>query len=408
MKALVRNIITIIGVLVALLAMAVESPAQTDVLIYGTVHTSRHSYTGPIRWGSEEVLWTDMFNAAKTDDSYEKLVPEQNDVGNSWFNYDWNFGSIWKNVSTHQFISQFGNFKEMRMMSNGRVMIKLKNGGQIEVQDNGNDMGEAVQVMDSDLGAISIDWHNIDRIEFMSAPAKLANTFGAPLFGTVEGGRKEKYTGYIVWDNDERVGTDKLDGDDEDGRDVSLRFSEIASIERRSRGSLVTLKSGREIYLVGSNDVDSDNRGVFVAVPEIGVIKFNWAAFDKVTFSDPTGKIPSFDWFTPPKFKSGTVSRLDDGEVTGRIIYDVDEALDFEMIEGKENGLEYSIPMKNIRKIMPRNSDYSAIELVSGQSLLLGDGRDVSDSNAGLLVFIKSKKDPVYVPWRKIDQIIFD
>jgi hypothetical protein len=406
MKALHRNIITMIGIIIALLALVVESPAQSEVFIYGTVHTSRHTYTGPIRWGSEEVLWTDVFNAAKTDDSYEKLVPEKKEA-ESWFNYDWNFGSIWDNVSSHQFVSQFGNFKEMQMSGRGEVTIKLKNGGQIEITDDGNDIGEKIQVLDSDLGAISIDWDNIEKIEFLPTPAKLAETFGAPLYGTVEGGRKEKYTGYIVWDNDERVSTDKLDGDSDDG-DVSLRFGEVQSIEKRGRGSQVTMKSGREFYLTGSNDVNEDNRGVLVAVPEIGVIKFSWDAFDKVTFTTPPGRVPSFDTFTSPKFRFGTVSRLDDTEVEGRVIYDIDEALDFEMIEGIENGIEYSIPLKNIRKITPRNSDYSAIELISGQSLMLGDGRDVSQSNAGVLVFVKSRKDPVYIPWRRIDQIIFD
>jgi hypothetical protein len=408
MKSFIRNIITVIGILIALLAFAVESPAQSEVLMYGTVHTSRHDYTGAIRWGSEEVTWADMFNAAKTDDSYRKLVPEKKDGGDSWLDYDFSWSSVWANVSTHQFTAQFGNFKEMRMTGRETVQITLKNGGKIEVEDDGNDIGEKVQVMDPDLGAISIEWDNIDWIEFLPTPAKLNDSFGPALFGTVEGGRREKYTGYIVWDNDERVGSDKLDGDTDDGDDVSFRFSEIVSIEKRGRGSMVTLKTGREVYLVGSNDVNDGNRGVLVNVPEIGVIKFTWEAFDKITFHAPSGTIPSFDSFTAPKFRSGTIKRLGDSDVSGRIVYDIDEALDFEMIEGKENGIEYAIPMKNIRSITPRNADYAAVELISGQSLLLGDGRDVSDGNAGVLVFMKSRKEPLFVAWRKIDTIIFD
>jgi len=137
-------------------------------------------------------------------------------------------------------------------------------------------------------------------------------------------------------------------------------------------------------------------------------VKVTWEAFPKVTFSKLENTGASFDSFTAPKFKAGTVKQLNDSEVSGRIIYDIDEALDFEIIEGKENGIEYSIMLKNIKKITPRNSDYSMIELVSGKSFLLGDGRDVSDSNAGVLVFMKGKKEPAYVPWRRIDQIIFD
>lgn len=408
MKASHRNIITLLGAIIALLALAVESPAQShEGFIYGTIHTSRNTYTGPIRWGSEEVLWTDIFNAAKTDDSYQKLVPEKSSNNDSWFNYDWNFGSIWDNVSSHQFTSQFGNFKEMRMSSRGRVLIKLKHGGSIEVADDGNDIGEKIQVIDPDLGVINVDWDKINWIEFLPTPAKLPTTFGMPLYGTVEGERNEKFTGFIVWDNDERLSTDKLDGDSDD-RDVSIKFGEIVSIKKRGRGSEVLLKSGKEYFLTGSNDVNHENRGVLVVVPEIGVIKFSWEAFTKVTFTKPENTGPSFDSFTAPKFKSGTVRRLDDSEVSGRIIYDVDEALDFEIIEGKENGIEYHIMLKNIRKITPRNADYSMLELVSGKTFLLGNGRDVSDSNAGVLVFVKGKKEPVYIPWRRIDRITFD
>jgi hypothetical protein len=408
MKGKLRIIITLLGTLVALLAWAVESPAQShEGFIYGKVYTGRNTYEGPIRWGTEEVLWTDIFNAAKTDDTYEKLIPEKSDNGESWDKFTWNFGSIWENVSSHQFTSQFGNFKEMRMSSHGNVLIKLKNGGSIEVKDDGNDIGEKIQVIDPDLGAINISWDNIDRIEFLPTPARLPVTFGLPLYGTVEGERNEKFTGFIVWDNDERLTVDKLDGDSEDG-DVSLRFGEITSIRKRGSGSEVVLKSGREFYLRGSNDVNDENRGVMVVVPGIGVVSFSWDAFSKVTFTTPDNTGPSFDSFKAPAFRSGTVKQLNDSQVSGRIIYDVDEALDFEIIEGKENGIEYFIRLKDIKKVTPRNADYSMVELVSGKSLLLGDGRDVSENNAGVLVFVKGKKDPVYIPWRRIDQIIFD
>ena len=409
MGKLTRNIITLLGVLIALLALAVESPAQShEGFIYGKVYTSRNTYTGPIRWGTEEVLWTDLFNAAKTDDSYEKLVPEQAGSEKSWTEIEWgNLSSIWENVSIHQFTAQFGNFKEMRMSHNGDVLIKLKHGGSIEVSDDGNDVGEKVQVIDPELGAVSISWENINKIEFLPTPAKLPNIFGQPLYGTVEGERNEKFTGFIVWDNDERLSIDKLDGDSEDG-DVSLKFGDVVSIEKRGRGSKVILKSGRELFLTGSNDVNEENRGVLVAVPEIGIVKVSWEAFTKVTFTKPDNSGPAFDSFTAPKFRSGTVRQLNDSEVSGRIIYDIDEALDFEFIEGKENGVEYSVMLKNIKRITPKNYDYSTVELNSGKSLLLGDGRDVSDSNAGVLVFVKGKKEPVYVRWKQIDQITFD
>jgi hypothetical protein len=396
----------IAGIAVAFLAFAVETHAQShEGFIYGKVYTNRNTYTGPIRWGKEEVLWTDLFNAAKTDKSFEKLVPEKK--SDSWGSYDWNFGSIWENSTIHQFTCQFGNMKEMVILNDEDVLIRLKNGGEIRVEDDGNDIGEKVQVMDPELGMINVDWDNIDRIEFMATPSKLNQVFGMPLYGTVEGARNEKYTGLIVWDNDERLTTDKLDGDSEDG-DVSIPFSEIISIERRGNGSYVTTKSGRELRLTGSNDVDDDNRGILVVSPEVGVIKFSWEAFRKLTLATPKNTGPAYSDFGMPKIITGTVSRLDGSDVSGQIVFDIDETIDFEIIEGIENDIEYLIPLKNIKSITPKNYEYSQVELVSGQSFLLGDGRDVSGRNSGLLVFEKGKKDPVYISWRRVNQITFN
>lgn len=396
----------IAGIAVAFLAFAVETQAQShEGFIYGKVYTNRNSYTGPIRWGKEEVLWTDLFNAAKTDKSFDKLVPEKK--SDSWGDYDWNFSSIWENSTTHQFTCQFGNMKEMVILNDDDVLIRLKNGGEIRVEDDGNDIGESIQVMDPELGIINVDWDNIDRIEFMPTPSKLNQVFGTPLYGTVEGVRKEKYTGFIIWDNDERLSVDKLDGDTEDG-DVSVPFGEIVSIERRGGGSYVITKSGRELRLTGSNDVDDDNRGIFVVSPEIGVIKFSWESFRKLTLAAPKNTGPSYNDFGMPNILKGTVSRLDGSDVSGQIVFDIDETIDFEIIEGVENDIEYLLPLKNVKSITPKNYEYSQVELVSGQSLLLGDGRDVSGRNAGVLVFEKGKKDPVYIAWRRVNQITFN
>ncbi|HMJ69430.1 MAG TPA: hypothetical protein VK508_11060 [Cyclobacteriaceae bacterium] len=402
-----RLVWIIAGIAVAFLAFVMETHAQShEGFIYGKVYTNRNTYTGPIRWGKEEVLWTDLFNAAKTDKSFDKLVPKEKSA-ESWGDYNWSFGSIWEDNTQHQFTSQFGNFKEMVILNDEDVLIRLKNGGEIKVEDDGNDIGEKIQVMDPELGVISIDWDNIDRVEFLPTPTKLNQVFGMPLYGTVEGVRKEKYTGFIVWDNDERLTTDKLDGDSEDG-DVSIPFSEIISIERRGGGSYVITKSGRELRLTGSNDVDDDNRGIFVVSPEVGVIKFSWESFRKLTLAAPKNTGPSFNDFSMPRIMTGTISRLDGKDVTGQIVFDIDETMDFEIIEGVENDIEYFVPLKNIKSITPKNYDYSQVDLVSGQSLLLGEGRDVSARNAGLLVFEKGKKDPVYISWRKVNQITFN
>lgn len=410
MKSVSKWLVVIFGVLVAVVATAVETSAQShEGFLYGKVYLKNNRvYSGPIRWGNEEALWTDLFNVAKTDNQYKKLVPKDKDDG-SWFDNDWSLSGIWENkIVAHKFTCQFGNLSEIAMYGGNRARVKFKNGAELNVDGDGyNDMSSVIQVIDPELGTVKLDWERIDKIEFQTAPSKMEGIFGMPLYGTVEGSRREKLTGYIVWDNDERLDTDKLDGDADDG-DVSVRFGDIRSIERSGRGSEVVLKSGREVFLTGSNDVNEGNRGILVAIPDVGVVHLSWTAFRKVTFSDPPKDIQKYDDFKAPSILKGTVSRLDGDDLSGRIIYDIDETLDIEVLEGNENDIEYIIPMKNIRRITPKNYDFSSVELKNGQSYLLGSSQDISSRNGGVLVFEKGKKEPKYVSWKRINEITFE
>ena len=102
------------------------------------------------------------------------------------------------------------------------------------------------------------------------------------------------------------------------------------------------------------------------------------------------------------------MTTYDQNPLAGLLVFDIDELLDVETLEGKDNGLEYTIPFRNIKSIKPKNEDFSVVELRNGETLLLGDGRDVSMSNDGVLVFIKGKKEPQHIRWKRIEQITFD
>jgi hypothetical protein len=411
MNAMFRRIVIVVGVVVAIVAFAIEARAQShEGLLYGKVYLNDRSYEGPIRWGNEEALWTDFFNASKGTNQYQNMIPEGKKNEESWYDFDWNLSSIWEDkVVAHQFSTQFGNISVMTPMSRNRVNLKFKNGSELEVEGEGyNDVGAKIQVIDEELGVINLNWDRITKIEFMPTPTKAPTIFGSPLFGTVEGVRKEKFKGYIIWDNDERLSLDKLDGDDDDG-DVSIRFKEIERIEKSGNGCDVTLKSGKTYYLTNSNDVNSGNRGVFVAIPDVGVVKLKWSAFRRVVFTEPDVKPQGYNDFQKPNMLKGTITRLDsDTELSGTIIYDIDETLDIEVLEGEENNIEYIIPMKNIKQIVPKNDDYATVELRNKEKLLLGDSQDVSSRNGGVLVFGKQLKKPQFVRWRDINDITFD
>ena len=94
-------------------------------------------------------------------------------------------------------------------------------------------------------------------------------------------------------------------------------------------------------------------------------------------------------------------------KISGKIIFDLDEQFDFEVIQGKYHDLEYLLPLREVVKITPKNYDNSYVELRNGQKLLLGDAQDVSDRNDGILVF-KGNSDPQYIPWDEVEEVMFN
>lgn len=111
--------------------------------------------------------------------------------------------------------------------------------------------------------------------------------------------------------------------------------------------------------------------------------------------------------YKSPKELSGTVKTVSGSTFAGRIIYDLDEAYDIEILQGKEDDIEYLVPFRDIKMISPKNYSYTNIELKNGKKILLTDSQDVTDDNDGILVF-NGKGDPTYIPWEDVDKINFN
>lgn len=394
--------------------------AQDAGYIYGKIITiDGKTFEGPLRWGKEEVFWTDHFNSAKSENNNlqylsreqrHELVDRHQSFGEGFVN--WLASSINYHVDeydhTHQFVCQFGEIKSLRPFSRNRIEVMLQNGEKVEISgERYNDIGTEVKVVDAELGEISISWGRIEVVEFGEAPGKLTSKFGEALFGVVET-YAGTFTGYIQWDHDERLTTDKLDGDTEDG-DLSIDFGNILSIEREGyNSSRVVLKSGRDMDLRGSNDVNSENRGIIVTTEKLGRVDIPWKEFKKVEFiNKPSFSLKKYTDFKNQKQLEGSVVTTDGETIKGRIVYDLDEEYNYEVLQGKDNDVEYFIPFGNIKKIMPKNYDYSHVELKNGEKMLLGERQDVSDRNTGVLVF-KGGGDPTYVKWEDIKEVNFN
>lgn len=407
-----RAIQVCLGLVISLLILPSEGKGQSDAgFIYGKVYTVNNTYQGQIRWGKEEAFWNDLFNGIKLYNNNYGEIPKKENKNTSWLDFDWRLSSIWddnRGSVSHQFVSRFGDIKTIEITGSSRVNLILKNGVKLEIGGEGyNDLGGEVQVLDKELGLISIAWNRLLKIEFEPTPDKLSAAMGSPLFGTVETVRKGNFTGFVQWDHDERLSIDKLDGDARDGK-VSISFANIKKIEKSGNGSNVLLKSGNSYFLTNSNDVDSGNRGVIVSIEGTGKIEIPWRAFKNVNFSEARNSGLPYESYTTPQGLSGTVYLYEGRSISGKIIYDIDESWDVEILEGMDDEIQYHIPFRNIKKITPKNYDYSLVELKNGTSLLLGGMRDVSDDNDGLLVLKSGENDQEVIQWKNITEIVFD
>lgn len=406
--------LTMTALLIGIMTVTAAN-AQDQGFIYGKVSTiDGYIYEGAIRWDDEEVYWSEMFNAAKDENKnlrflsanerdYLETVSNERNSDSYWgISWEWNEG---KNDFVHQFAVPFGAISSIVPTSRNKVRLTLRNGENVRLDGSGyNDIGADVQVADSELGFITLDWDRIEKIEFSETPRKLKNKFGNPLSGTVDT-RFGTFRGLIQWDHDERIGSDKLDGDNSNG-EVSISFDKLKSIERKgSRTSLVTLKSGRELELRGSNDVNDENRGVIVTNTRLGQIDLDWMDFGKVEFDKQPDSGPAYNDFANIRKLKGEVLTTEGTSHKGQLIFDLDEEYDVEVLQGKDDDAEYIIPFRNITRITPKNWEYSTIEIGGGREILLGESQDVSDKNQGVIVFEEGEK--VYIPWNKVKQISF-
>jgi len=396
-------------ILIVLISIPSFLAAQNQQgFIHGTITTIEgDSYTGALRWGKEEIYWTDFFNATKTENQFLDYVEDDELQANrtdSWSKkwMSWS-GSRYENI--HQWVCQFGDLRSIQVLGRSKIKIELKDGQSMRLGDGSNDVGATVKVMDSELGVVELSWNRIDRIDFSKTPSRLEDVFGERLYGIVETSQGS-FEGIVQWDHDERISTDQLDGESEDG-DFSIKFGKIQSIENQRDESLVTLLSGRKLQLEGTNDVDDGNRGIIVTIEGLGRVDIPWEEFKKVTFDH--GKRysgPAYNDFPTPGPLNGRAATTDGRIFTGKIAYDLDETLDIEIIQGKDNEIEYLIPLKNISKIAPKSYDFATVTLKNGNSILIGEGQDVSDRNDGILIFTDSR-EPEYVSWDELKEIDF-
>lgn len=230
---------------------------RPETRLYGEVETRRgDKFQGFICWDMDEVFYSDILDGEER--HRNRKIP-------------------------------FGKIKAIERRSSSSARVYLRNGDKMKLSgtndvDNGN---RGIVILDRDFGRVVVKWDEFDRLEFLNGGDKHLPEYDRfeetePLYGVVYDEDGDSYEGFIRWDDDETYSWELLDGEYRD-LEVDVEFSQIAEIEKvSSRSCRVTTKTGNSFKLSGSNDVNDENKGIFVTTEDGEEIELDWYDFDKV------------------------------------------------------------------------------------------------------------------------------
>lgn len=395
-----KNSIRLLSISFCIIISSFCNAQTSSYKIFGQVTTvDNQQIKGYITWGKKQMYWTDLFHATKPNNPYTY--------------YFKNSGVLFSNNNmqshtppTHVFICRFGDIKSIQQTTYNKIELQVKDGNIIELTKGAyQDIGSTLTLYSESEGNTIVKWDKISKIEFMEAdlPDNMSNNI--PITGIVKT-PQGIYKGIITWDNDERTLDALLDGRTASG-EKSIPFQNIQKIVKADNACRVTLQEGNELQMWGSNDVNNQNRGLTVSMPNIGNVKIPWKnfeAFEAVRLEEI--RTLSYTDFANPQRLSGEVKIKNGQTHQGIIVFDLDEAMNFEILDGCNDNIIYEIPFKYVKSIEPKNYKYSYITLTNNGTLSLGEKEDVDARNSGLLVF-SPQNTPTYIPWKEIEQITF-
>ena len=392
---------------------AESAPVGHRGFLYGRITTvDDETYQGRLRWGGEqEAFWNDYFDGAKKTNPWAAHAPPDQVAEDSPIEiFGFKIGGRPPSMSLdRQFMTRFGDIARVDAHF-ADVQVTLKSGTVVVLNRfEAGDVDDGVRVWDVRRGEVDLDARQVRIIEFLStAPLTAAP---ARLHGTVRT-RAGDFTGFIQWDRQDCVGIDELRGRTADG-ELNVRFDRIRSIARHSRDSaLVTLRDGGELVLSNHREVDHSNRGIAVDDTRYGRVVIAWNEFVRVDFSAADSG-PAYEDFVAGRPLTGHVTTRAGRNLAGRLVYDFDESENSDTLDGTFQNVSYTIPFNLIASIVapnrePSGASHARVILHGGDELQLERTGDLSDRNAGMLVFIDGRERPEYVPWSDVAQIALD
>ena len=421
-----RIVVLALGLAVGAGAEAAAQPSQADERIYArVVAAGGQRLEGYLRWDRNETHWADMLDGRKAipwaheaeaerlDEDLRRRRERERSISLLGLRITWDEDD--GDARTVAAGVRFGHLRSLQVVDDRHVLLTLASGEELELLGGSTDIGPGFRglvIEDAERGEVELRWRDLDRVDFVAAPAGAPPPASERLHGTLRTRGGVELTGYVAWDMDETLMSDVLDGE-AGGREVDLELGSVSAIEREGDdASRVTLRSGEELILGGTNDVDSGNRGIEISDPALGRAVVAWDDFESLRFHAPRERAShaaaagraSFDGGRP---LSGVVQTRAGAVITGRIRWDNDEAFTWEVLDGRAEGVDYDVELGLVRSIEPVGSSSARVELLDGRALLLEGSNDVSDENLGIFVRAAGG-ETVLVRWRELERVTLD
>jgi len=226
----------------------------------GTVTTDVGEFAGSIQWDNQECLSTDRLDGDNEDDERVSL--------------------------------EMGEIRSIERRDRRSSRVVLKDGTEMVLSGTNAVVDDirGIHVEDPRFGRVEVAWDEFERLVFddpgASGPSYADFAPPAHLAGTVTMKSGDWRSGDLVFDLDEEWSWEMLDGLS-DRVDYTIPFAMVASIEPADRaGCLVRLRSGLELELEDSHDVDRDNSGILVLPRGKGEpAHVKWADIAKIEFN---------------------------------------------------------------------------------------------------------------------------
>lgn len=393
---MIQNTITKLC-LSGLLLLAAHICNAFDSRIFGKITTvENEAYFGYITWNQSKTYWIDYFQCEKSENPYSVYFRK-----NTGVKFQQN-GRSYSIPTTHIFVCRFGNMKKIRLTAPNRIELELKGGRKMELaRGSSNDIGSPVSLQNDSL-QIKFLWENISEMEFLESPSQSDEP---TTFGTVKS-NQGIYTGIIEWNNS-RQNKAKQFHLYANQREIEAPLQQIRKVERIKNDCSITFTDNRQHDIKNINNNSNQRKSVSIIMPNIGKVDVPWENLETLELTPQVQpKLLSYDDFKTSEPLRAEVITQSGERVEGTIAFDLDEDLDCEVLDGKNDNVTYQIPLQYIRSIEPKNYKYSFITLKNGSALSLGDTQDTNLDNNGVMVF-NPKQLPVYIPWNEVKKITF-